>query len=153
MDKQQIAIQNHNLIYGFAHKKRLDLDEYYDLLAIAYCEAVEVFDHNKGELSTIAYLKMQQALDRYKKQHKPRFYYEPYTYTKENGYDEVDNEDLFRYIRTQLTEKQIIVFDYWIEGYSQSDIADILNVSKQNIQQIVQKCIDKIKEELDGASS
>lgn len=153
MDKQQIAIQNHNLIYGFAHKKQLNLDEYYDLLAIAYCEAVNIFDPNKGELSTIAYLKMQQALDRYKKQHKQRFYYEPYTYTKENGYDEVDNEDLFKYIRTQLTEKQIVVFDYWIEGYSQSDIADILNVSKQNIQQIVQKCIDKIKEELDGTSS
>ncbi len=152
MDKQ-LATQNHNLIYGFAHKYKLDLDEYYDLLAIAYCEAVEVYDANKGELSTIAYLKMQQAVERYKKQYRHRFYYEPYTYSREHGYDEVDNNDLYDYIRTQLTNKQVIVFDYWLEGYSQSDIADILNVSKQNIQQIVQKCIDKIKEELDGASS
>lgn len=150
MDKQQIATQNHNLIYGFAHRKRLDLDEYYDLLAIAYCEAVEIYDSDKGELSTIAYLKMQQALDRYKKQHKPRFYYEPYTYSNENGYDEVDNEDLFRYIKTQLTETQSIVFDYWLDGYNQREIADLLDTSKQNIQQIIQKCIDKIKEELDG---
>lgn len=50
MDKQTLATENHNLIYGYAHKYQLDLDEYYDLLAIALMEAVEMFDIEKGAL-------------------------------------------------------------------------------------------------------
>jgi RNA polymerase sigma factor (sigma-70 family) len=41
-------VDNHNLIYWFAHKHHLNLDEFYDILAIALCQAALNFDSFQG---------------------------------------------------------------------------------------------------------
>lgn len=153
MDKQTLATENHNLIYGYAHKYQLDLDEYYDLLAIALMEAVEMFDIEKGALSTIAFLKMNQAVSKYKRKQRHKYLYEPYTYYTEQGYLEIENQDLLDYMNTLLTDKQQTVWELYMAGYSQSDIAECMGCTKQNIQQIITKCVNILKEELDESSS
>lgn len=54
-EQQQLVEQNHNLIYSFAKSRKLDLEEYYDVLAIGLCKAALVYDKNKATFSTLAY--------------------------------------------------------------------------------------------------
>ena len=57
MTKATVLIEeNHNLIYSYLHKMRLDIEEYYDLAAIGLCKAANNFDETKGfKFSTYAY--------------------------------------------------------------------------------------------------
>ena len=47
-EQQQLVVDNHNLIYWFAYKHHLNLDEFYDILAIALCQAALNFDSSQG---------------------------------------------------------------------------------------------------------
>lgn len=48
--------ENHNLIYGYLHRMRLSIEEYYDLAAIGLCKAANSFDISAGyKFSTYAY--------------------------------------------------------------------------------------------------
>ena len=52
----KLVEENHNLIYSYLHKMRLDIDEYYDLAAIGLCKAANAFEISKGyKFSTFAY--------------------------------------------------------------------------------------------------
>lgn len=146
--QQQLVTNNHNLIYGYAHSHGLDLNEYYDLLGIALCEAVKIHDPVKGSLSTIAYLKMRQAVEKHNRKKYHKFYYEPYTYNIEQGYEDVEMQDLIEYTKKFLTDKQLKVFELYLDGYSQSEIARTTGCSRQNISQLIQKCIAIMKGEM-----
>ena len=37
--EQQLVTDNHTLIYGFTNRYKLDLEEYYGILALALCKA------------------------------------------------------------------------------------------------------------------
>lgn len=63
--ESQLIEKNHNLIYSFAKRKNLVLDDYYDILAIGLCKAAIYHDEKKGAFSTIAYNCMQSELDDY----------------------------------------------------------------------------------------
>lgn len=65
LDQQRIVSENHNLIYSLANKKSINLDEYYDVLAIGLCKAAIAFDNTKGKFSTLAYTVM---LNEYKQE-------------------------------------------------------------------------------------
>ena len=55
-DQRKLAEKHHNLIYTFAREYKINLDEYYDLLAIGLCIAARIFDPDKGvKFSTLAY--------------------------------------------------------------------------------------------------
>lgn len=56
--QQKLVEDNHNLIYGVAHKNKINLDEYYDVLAIGLCKAAMQYDESKGQFSTFAYQTM-----------------------------------------------------------------------------------------------
>lgn len=63
--QQKLVEENHNLIYGFANKMHLPLEEYYDLLAIGLCKAAQIFEEDKGAFSTVAYCCMKNELALY----------------------------------------------------------------------------------------
>lgn len=63
--QQELVETNHNLIYKFAIKNNLPLDEYYDLLAIGMCEAAQIFDESKGKFSTVAFCCMANRVKNY----------------------------------------------------------------------------------------
>lgn len=56
--QQQIVSDNHNLIYSFANRNGVNLDDYYDVLAIGLCKAAMIYDETKGKFSTLAYTAM-----------------------------------------------------------------------------------------------
>ena len=64
-EQQQLVELNHNLIYNFAKKRNLIIDDYYDILAIGLCKAAKIFNKNKGEFSTIAFRCMENELCMY----------------------------------------------------------------------------------------
>ncbi|HZJ99851.1 MAG TPA: sigma-70 family RNA polymerase sigma factor [Tissierellaceae bacterium] len=55
-DQQKIVEDNHNLIYDFLHRRGLNVDEYYGLVAESLCKAVLNWDKSKGKLSTLFYI-------------------------------------------------------------------------------------------------
>lgn len=69
--QKRLAEDNHNLIYTYIYNKKLDIDEWYDILAIGFCKAVATYDPNKGySLSTYAYRCMDNS---YKHELRMRF--------------------------------------------------------------------------------
>lgn len=61
-EQRKFVEDNHNLIYAFAKKNELDLEEYYDILAIGLCKAALSFDPDLGfSFSTYAYKSMKNA--------------------------------------------------------------------------------------------
>ena len=54
-EQQKLAADNHNLIYSFAVKNKIDVVEYYDVLALGLCKAALYHDGVSGKFSTLAY--------------------------------------------------------------------------------------------------
>lgn len=53
IDRKKLAEENHNLIYWFCWKNHLDIDEWYDIIAIGYMKGINSYDETKGiKLST-----------------------------------------------------------------------------------------------------
>lgn len=64
-EQQELVEKNHNLIYGFANKNKLNIEEYYGILAIGLCKAAKVYEENKNEFSTLAYNCMKNEIYKY----------------------------------------------------------------------------------------
>lgn len=65
-EQRKMAEENHGLIYGFLKKYGLDVDEYYDICAIALCKAVMAYDPERSKsLSTLAYHAMSNEVVSY----------------------------------------------------------------------------------------
>ena len=62
-NQSKLVEQNHNLIYGFAKKYNLDIEEWYDILALALCKAALAFDDKKAKFSTLYYLCASQMVE------------------------------------------------------------------------------------------
>ena len=60
-EQQKLVETNHNLIYSFAKSRQIDVEEYYDVLAIALCKAALVYDKSRGRFSTLAYKCMSNS--------------------------------------------------------------------------------------------
>ena len=54
-EQQKLVADNHNLIYSFAIKSKIDVAEYYDVLALGLCKAALYHDGVSGKFSTLAY--------------------------------------------------------------------------------------------------
>ena len=61
-EQQQTVADNHNLIYGYCIKHKLDREEYYSDCALALCYAAQHYDSSKGSFSTYAYLCMSHEI-------------------------------------------------------------------------------------------
>ena len=54
-EQQKLVADNHNLIYSFVIKNKIDVAEYYDVLALGLCKAALYHDGVSGKFSTLAY--------------------------------------------------------------------------------------------------
>lgn len=48
IDRKKLAEENHNLIYWFCWKNHLDIEEWYDIIAIGYMKGINSYDETKG---------------------------------------------------------------------------------------------------------
>lgn len=63
--QQKLATDYHNLIYTFLHQNGLSVEEWYDVAAIAFVEAVRDHDPNSGfSITTFAFRYMRFAIIR-----------------------------------------------------------------------------------------
>ena len=163
--QQDLIEQNHNLIYGFANRMKLSIEDYYDILAIGMCKAASIFDETKGEFSTVAFRCMKIELLHYwnsqkKKSAIPSNMIVSYdinickvmgdSYEKENKFLDIFSDKnstheivisniMLREFFDMLTQEEKHIAKLLLEGVTQSEIADRTNHSRQYIYNYVKK--------------
>lgn len=173
-EQQQLIAQNHNLIYGYVHKKKLDLDEYYDILALAMCRAALGYDSYRSRFQTYAYMVMDSEVNAYQN-FLTRQKRKPSRSIKEIHLDESINDSnksmyesstigeftispsiplcelcegkiMAKNMLLILTDKERQIAIFKLEGLSNSEVGEQMNCSAQNINYFVQKIKGKWNE-------
>ena len=147
-EEQKLMVeQNHNLIYWYISLSNLDIDEWYDLLAIELCYAVQKYDPERGSLGN--YFKLR-ADDMVYKEYRKRL-------TQKRKMSEVQlNENLESDEFVDDLESELDNMD-WVndenreilklrlQGFSQNEIAEKIGLS----QSFVSKELKRIKETIE----
>ena len=161
VEQQVLVEQNHNLIYDFAKKRNLIIEEYYDILAIGICKAALIYDKDIGEFSTVAYKCMDTELGmhwRYLQSQKqipdenivsydapftidgdesPQVSYLDLISSKSNLCynlnDEIISDINYIFFENLLTENEKLIVKYIADGLTQQQIANKLGCTQQNI--------------------
>lgn len=138
-EQQRIVEENYKLIFWYANMKHLNLEEWYDLLAIELCYAVMKHKVEKGSLST--YFKLRADGLVYKESKKARTLKRTCT---EVGF--IENIHSNRETTDELLEleewvgvenKDIIRMKY--DGYTQTEIAREIGVSQSYVSKVLRK--------------
>ena len=147
-DQRKLAEDNHRLIYGYAYKKQLDIDEYYGILAIGFCKAAKAFDNSKRAFSTFAYACMENEVLMYlrslnRKSNIPcammvsideqgsENLLEDFSschYQSDEGYVIILNT-----LKGSLTETQNVILELMLQDETQEKISKILGCTQQNV--------------------
>lgn len=164
-EQRELAAKNHNLIYTYAYKKNISLEDYYGTLAIGLCKAAKVFDKDKGNFSNIAFSCMENELYDYwkstrKKSSIPENLMLSYDAPKEwedsdgkNGLlesipDYRTNDSMmyavisYEFIE-KLTEKEKIIVRLLMDGLTHVEIANELGCKRQNVDYRVKRIREK----------
>lgn len=163
-EQQDLVSNNHKLIFSYANKMNLDIDEYYDLLAIGLCKAAKAYDPSRGyAFSTYAYISMRNECYMYwrhisSKQQIPEdlvfSYNNPFSDESERS-DRIERlNDIFGTYQLDSTEVELkefidslkanerqIIFEK-MYGYTQREIA--MHIGKSQI--AVSRMFNRIKE-------
>lgn len=157
-EQKQLVADNHNLIYSFLKKYRLNIEEWYDVAAIGLCNAAINYNGSLSAFATYAYTCMYSEFAKaYKFQHRKRCipndcitYYEhslkgednkDITYLDVIPSDEnIEDEAIMRLdvndTISKLSDREKQVVALLDSGYTQSKIAEIVGCSRQNISDI-----------------
>lgn len=166
-EQKQLVADNHNLIYGYAHKKKLDLDEYYDILALGLCRAALNYDSNRSSFQTYAYMIMGSEVNahrRFKVQSKRTLDKSVKEVRLDDPVDYEDNDkDTYSTIGeftinpnvplcdvcegrmiaddmlSVLSDRERSVVLRKVDGLTENEIAKQLNCSQQNVSHYVKK--------------
>lgn len=164
-EKQRaLAAENHNLIYAYAVKMGISIDEYYDVLSIGLCKAAREFDESKSKFATFAYSSMQNELFTHwrmaqKRSHIPENLV--LSYDKEHAdyqdsflnslQDFMSDEDMeydimLSEINDKLTDKEKLIVSNLINGFTQSEIAEKMGCKRQNVGYYIRRIRNKIRD-------
>lgn len=157
-DKQQeLVTKNHNLIYKILKDRKLN-DEYYDIAAIALCEAAITYDSDIGKFSTYAYKRINNKInDELRKNNCYKRKIPTISIDDDkndallniiapnNTEDEANYGALVQIIDTYLTKRQKDIVNYLYNGDTYRNIADKLSLSQQTICLEVKKIRNIIK--------
>lgn len=149
------------------YKYHLDVEEWYDIVAIGLCKAANTYNNDKSEFSTYAYKCMYTTIIMEKRKENAMriipqnqiVYYENQVSesSKENdtstflnyipSKQDVENETistiLLNNIENELVGNKKKVFILLKEGYTQCEISKIIGISKQRISKIKQEITEK----------
>ena len=146
-NESQLVSDNHNLIYWYARLKNLDIDEWYDILAIELCETIQRYNSDKGKLSSFFMLRANNRVsnefrlnNRLKRkgdtvsldddEHKLHVW-DKYSTFSENDYIEQIRNDK----SIDSVTKEIII--YKLKGHTQVEISTILNIQQPRISKLM----------------
>lgn len=169
-EQQQLVEQNHNLIYSFAHLRKVNLEEYYDVLAIGLCKAALVYDENRATFSTLAYKCMSNEYNKIIKKQTPKRKIpdnllssldEVISVSEEDGsettlYDcikkdifpipdesTITNNMIKNFYNHKLTKQEQKVFRLLVQDITQIEISKIMSLTRQRISAIIGKIKEK----------
>lgn len=158
-EQQTLAAENHNLIYRFAQTREINVEEFYDILAIALCKAAKVFDDSRGlRFSTLAFRCMRNEYNMYwrtelNSKHVPPNFIVSYNMLISNDSDEhaqflniITNQtcdgvndsgdaEVMEFIET-LHPIQRDVLTYLMDGYKVPEVAEKLGCSRQYVYRV-----------------
>ncbi len=147
----ELITNNHNLIYSYAYKKNVSIQDNYDVLAIGLCKAAKIFNKSKGEFSTLAYCCMEnELLEQYRIMQKQSYIPDNLvlSYSRDDVYEQNDlseylidhhaSESLSYDIMSSefeglLNKKEAVIYRYLLSGLLYNEIADNLGCKKQSI--------------------
>lgn len=162
-EQKKLVEENHNLIYWFAKKYHVPIEEYYDVLAQGLCMAAYHYDPSKCSFSTYAYLCMNTEMHveyrkTLRKSEIPQgniFHYEnawqlsdliPTNEKTENKViDRISYENLISLLNDILNDKDKEVLNYILNGLTMREIAKIEGTSHQAIHNRMKKIREKVK--------
>ena len=162
-EQKKLVEENHNLIYWFAKKYHVPIEEYYDVLAQGLCMAAYHYDPSKCSFSTYAYLCMNTEMHveyrkTLRKSEIPQgniFHYEnawqlsdliPTNEKTENKViDKISYENLISLLNDILNDKDKEVLTHIVNGLTMREIAKIEGTSHQAIHNRIKKIREKVK--------
>ena len=162
-EQKKLVEENHNLIYWFAKKYHVPIEEYYDVLAQGLCMAAYHYDPSKCSFSTYAYLCMNTEMHveyrkTLRKSEIPQgniFHYEnawqlsdliPTNEKTENKViDKMSYENLISLLNDILNDKDKEVLTHIVNGLTMREIAKIEGTSHQAIHNRMKKIREKVK--------
>lgn len=165
-EQRELVTKNHNLIYAFAHKRNISIEDYYDILAIGLCKSAKVFDQNKGSFSSVAFKCMENELyEQWSTTHKKSAipnhlvlsYDAPQISWDSDNQDSLlenicdnDAHDSMMYaiisseLMDKLTVKEKMIVSLLKSGLTHSEIADRFNCRRQNVTYYVKQIRKKV---------
>ena len=162
-EQKKLVEDNHSLIYWFAKKYHVPIEEYYDVLAQGLCMAAYHYDPSKCSFSTYAYLCMNTEMHveyrkTLRKSEIPQgniFHYEnawqlsdliPTNEKTENKViDKISYENLISLLNDILNDKDKEVLTHIVNGLTMREIAKIEGTSHQAIHNRMKKIREKVK--------
>lgn len=147
--QKKLVEENEKLIYSFAHMYKLNVDDWYGILAIVLCNASFIYDDSKGKFSTLFYCLARQRFlneiqtnSRFKRNHGQRVpFYEADVMCTDRRFEE---RELLQSYKEVLTEEEFGIIMLKYEGYTQSEIAIMMNTTQSNISSKLIKIREKI---------
>lgn len=136
-----MVAENEKLIYWYCNKSGLSVDDWYDLLAIELCYAVQKYDPERGAFSTYFKLRADGMVYReYRKQTSQKRYHKEVQYI-DNIHDEVICYDMESLIGNDIFNDseygEIIKLRY--DGYTQQEIARKIGVSQSYVSNLFKR--------------
>lgn len=140
-EEKEIIEKNHNLIYGVASKYKLDLEEWYGLLAIELCNAVKKHNPEKSELSTYYYIRVQGLISKEYRKKKAAKREHQNIVLIENCHGDVGNSDFDKVteIKLWIESQNNDVLNLKYQGYNQNEIAEKLGLTQSNVSRTLKK--------------
>lgn len=155
LTKEQIELieKNHNLIYWYASKYEVPVDEYYYNLAIGLCRAAKYYDNTKAAFSNFAITCMKNEMNTCYKSQKVQKripkekigHYDglwdvanllpPCENTENKVISTINFNDKMSKLSKLLTPKEKETLFYLLKGLNMCEIARNKNVSKQSVHQ------------------
>lgn len=145
-EQKRLAEDNHELIFGYMRKYRLD-EESYGILALSLCQAAQTYDNEKAAFSTYAYSSMRLNMQRdWRKEKAQRRGGGQMVLSLDYGYkgsekecnlnnvvgEETDMEtkliekeiikEAIVFLREKLSEEDLEIFAMYLEGMKQREI-------------------------------
>ena len=140
-EQSQVVADNHNLIFWYINMKHLDINEYYDLLAIELCNTAMKYNPDRGSFAT--YFKLRADGIIYKEYRKTQAQKRLHVKVPllDNLHTMIDDGDITDSIELQelLDGEYGEIVRLRIEGYSQTEIAEIMDTNQSKISKILKK--------------
>lgn len=159
-EQRRLVEDNHDLIYWFMTKHKLDFDTFYSYAAEGLCRAAAAYNTDKGEFSTFAHRCMLNAVRSYRKDKKRTTrdaagctivslqskavgsdgeeieIGELLVSIEQDTDDWIDAKDALKRIISALDSRSAKIVMMKAYGYTNQEIADHIGVSRERIRQI-----------------